>query len=213
MKFKYGSGNWVEYRKLLPDLVERDFHWSEEKTTGLYHENMQAVWDVALDALITAQATSKQYVMFTHGGSTSRLGKTTSRSQVRKLMRSKEATPYIIRRECIEQSTIFIAAIRPLKSGGRYSNAIQAQYQEPSDTLALTEQTKPHLLPQSTAEAEQQNNKTRLYECHSCGIAVGNHIAKLCFFNTARFGGSIYCLDCQQKIQSSITVNLRKPWI
>lgn len=123
MKFEYGSRNWVEYRELLPDLVETDFHWSEEKTTGLYHENMQKIWDVALASLITAQAAGKKYVMFTHGGSTSGLGKTTSRSQVRKLMRSKDATPYIIRRECIEQSTVFVAAIRPLKSDDGNSSA------------------------------------------------------------------------------------------
>ncbi|PUA19500.1 hypothetical protein [Glaciimonas sp. PCH181] len=123
MKFKYGIRNWVEYRELLPDLVEVDFHWSEEKITRLYHENMQEVWDVALDSLITAQAAGKKYIMFTHGGSTSGLGKTTSRSQVRKLMRSKEATPYIIRRECIEQSTVFVAAIRPLKSDDGNSSA------------------------------------------------------------------------------------------
>ena len=114
MTFKYGILNWVEYRK-WPDLVERDFHWMNEPNTGLYHENMEAVWNSALQALIDAQKNGKKFVLFTHGGSTSRMGKTTSRSQVRKLMRSPAATPYIVRRDCIEQDTVFVAAIRQLK--------------------------------------------------------------------------------------------------
>lgn len=115
MAFNYEVGDWVKYRD-LPNLIERDFHWMHEDRTGLYHENMQAVWDVALRTLKEAQQHGKCYVLFTHGWSTSRIGKTTARSQVRKLMRSKEATPYIIRRDCIEHSSVFVAAIRPLKS-------------------------------------------------------------------------------------------------
>lgn len=115
MAFKYQVGDWVKYRD-LPNLIERDFHWMQEERTGLYHENMQAVWDVTLRTLKEAQQQGKIYVLFTHGKSTSRVGKTTARSQVRKLLRSKEATPYVIRRECIEHDSVFVAAIRPLKS-------------------------------------------------------------------------------------------------
>jgi hypothetical protein len=116
MKFKYATLNWVEYRKLLPDMVEFDFHWANTSGKASYHENMDAVWDAGLQAIIEAQATGKKYVMFTHGSSSSRIGKTTSRSQVRKLMRSKIVTPYVVRAECIQQETVFIAAIRQLKS-------------------------------------------------------------------------------------------------
>jgi hypothetical protein len=118
MAFKYQVRNWVEYRK-LPNLIEQDFHWMQEERTGDYYENMQAVWEVALRTLIEAQQQGKSYVLFTHGWSTSRIGKTTARSQVRKLMRSKEATPYVIRRDCIEHSSVFVAAIRPMKSAAQ----------------------------------------------------------------------------------------------
>lgn len=51
---------------------------------------------------------------FNQGCFTSRLGKTTSRSQVPKLMASKKATPYILRSQCIQHDSAFVAAIRPL---------------------------------------------------------------------------------------------------
>lgn len=125
MKFKYENRNWVEYRQ-LPELMEVDFHWLDEDSRGLYHENMQVVWDRAPRSLIEAQETGKQYVMFRHGWSTSRIGKTTARSQVRKLLGSKEATPYVIRRECIQHDSVFVVAIRALEPGGGYSGSLQS---------------------------------------------------------------------------------------
>lgn len=111
--FKKEQCNWMEYRK-FPDLVECDFHWSELGIpTKNYHENMADVREYALIALKNAYQQEKRYVLFTHGGSTSHRGKTTARSQIRGLMRSKDATPYIRRRECIQHPTVFVAAIRP----------------------------------------------------------------------------------------------------
>jgi len=76
---------------------------------------MAAVYSDALEALKNAQLNKLDYVVFTHGWSTSRPGTITSRSHVRKLMRSREATPYIIRRNCIQHHSVFVAAIRPTK--------------------------------------------------------------------------------------------------
>lgn len=112
--FKRMAGDWVRFRE-LPNLMERDLHWAGETPTGAYWENMETVWRVALESLQAAQAQGKQYVLFTHGWSTSRVGKTTSRSQVRKLMASREATPYILRNQCIQHDSVFVAAIRPLE--------------------------------------------------------------------------------------------------
>jgi len=113
-KFKYEICNWTSYRQ-LPKLVEVDFHWSE---FGRYHdhlESMKAVCERTIEALMQAQKEGKQYVLFTHGASTSRPGRTTANSQVHKVMRSKEATPLVIRKECIKHHTAFVAAIRPLR--------------------------------------------------------------------------------------------------
>lgn len=112
-KFKSASNNWTEFRK-LPDLIEVDFHLSEKGGVHDYWQSMDDVYRIAIKAIQTAQKDGKQYVLFRHGSSTSRIGKTTSRSQVRKAMRNTEATPFIIRSKCIQHSTVFVACIRPI---------------------------------------------------------------------------------------------------
>ncbi len=111
------KGDWKEYRK-LPDQLEVDFHRSGvdgRNTHGSYQYNMELVYADAIESLKKAHAEGKQSVLFTHGCSTSRIGQTTSRSQVRKAMRSKEATPYILRPKCIQHDSVFVAIIRPKK--------------------------------------------------------------------------------------------------
>ena len=111
--FQKGSGNWTQYRE-LPSLSEVNFHFSEYGRREEPYENVMAdVRDAALAALIEAQEDGDEYVLFIHGSSTSRPSNTTARSQIRKLMRSKESTPYICRRKCIQHTTVFVAAIRP----------------------------------------------------------------------------------------------------
>jgi hypothetical protein len=111
MPFKKENRNWTEYRN-LPNLIEVDFHRSGN---GQHHywDSMEQVMSDAL-SIIKSAYESKQicHVLFTHGWSTSRRGKTTTRSQIRTLMRSKEATPYIDRKLCIQHDSIFVAAIR-----------------------------------------------------------------------------------------------------
>jgi hypothetical protein len=109
------SGDWTRYRTLA-NLVEVDFHRSDEGPPEIsYWEAMARVFDDALAALRDAQAQGKSWVLFTHGSSTSRLGKTTARSVVRGLIRSKAATPHVLRARCIQHPTVFVAAIRPKK--------------------------------------------------------------------------------------------------
>jgi hypothetical protein len=110
---KKGTGNWTQFRN-LPNVIEVDFHDAEYgRRTIPYESAMYNVWCRALTALKEAYQAGRNYVLFTHGSSTSRLGKTTARSQVRQLMRSPEATPYIRRSACIQHDTVFVAAIRP----------------------------------------------------------------------------------------------------
>jgi hypothetical protein len=104
--------NWTEYRS-LPNLREVDFHHSNETLpTKSYYENMDDVYEISLNAIKNAQEEGLEFVLFTHGWSTSRRGKTTTRSQVRSLMRSKAATPYIVRKDCIQHQSVFVAAIK-----------------------------------------------------------------------------------------------------
>jgi len=66
-----------------------------------------------MEALKKAQQEGYEYVLCTHGSSTSRMGAQTARSEVRKIMQGKEGTPYIIRKNCIDYGSSFLAAIKP----------------------------------------------------------------------------------------------------
>ena len=115
-KFKHEGGDWTRYRQ-LPNLVEVDFHPPDDHFVETpdrlpYWEEMEQVRSATMEALKKAQGAGIDYVLFTHGWSTSRRGKPTSRSVVRGLMRSPEATPFIIRAECVQHRSAFVARIR-----------------------------------------------------------------------------------------------------
>jgi hypothetical protein len=113
------TGDWRRFRTLEKGMPEVDFHpggWGEE--TGEFtdfHSKMDRVFERALEGLQQAQLAGNSYVLFTHRKSTSRSGRTSARSVVRKLMRSKEATPYLIRKDCIQHESVFVACIRESK--------------------------------------------------------------------------------------------------
>jgi hypothetical protein len=107
-------GDWKRFRE-LPLSVEVDFHKSERGKRDRFqpYENaMSDVWTEALNAIVDAYEKGLQHVIFTHGSSTSRPGRTTSRSQIRKLMRSTEVTKYVLKSKSIQHSSVFVAVIR-----------------------------------------------------------------------------------------------------
>ncbi len=116
---RYEAGSWTRYRE-LPDSFAVDFHKpdadeaaDDEDDYLPYAVRMAEVHQRAIEALRTAFTEGYQHVIFLHGSSTSGPGMTTSRSVVRKLIRDKEATPYILRSRCIQHYSVFVAAIRP----------------------------------------------------------------------------------------------------
>jgi hypothetical protein len=116
MRFRQRHGNWTDFRAEfgLTRQDEIDLHFGA-RVCGEYYEAMAEVADLVEGSLIEAQKKGRPYVMFIHGWSTSRPGKTTARSVVRQFMRSKNATPFIERLSCIQHETVFIAKIRPAK--------------------------------------------------------------------------------------------------
>lgn len=42
--------------------------------------------------------------------------------------------------------------------------------------------------------------KTSKLKCASCGTKVTYNVAKFCWFNKARFHGSVFCMDCQKTV-------------
>ena len=106
-------GDWKDYRRRLGLLTddEINLHFGE-RTEGSYDEAMARVGKLVMDRLRKAQETGRPYLMFIHGWSTSGRGRTTARSVVRSCMRSKEATPLIVRAQSIQHDTVFVAKIK-----------------------------------------------------------------------------------------------------
>jgi hypothetical protein len=111
---KREEGNWVSYRKRfgLSKADEIDLHFGPCDIGTSYYDVMADVEYLVRDSLRKAQERGSQFVMFVHGWSTSGPGRTTARSVVRGFMRSKEATPFIVRADCVQHSTVFVAKIR-----------------------------------------------------------------------------------------------------
>jgi ABC transporter substrate binding protein len=90
---------------------EIDLHFGRRDRNASYDEAMADIEQLIRESLRKAQENGRPYVMFMHGHPTSRPGKTTARSVVRSFMRSKEATPFIMRADCIQHPAVFFAKI------------------------------------------------------------------------------------------------------
>lgn len=118
MRFQRGHGDWKQYRSRfgLTEVDEIDLHFGKRDPSRLsFREAMAGVLTLVIARLEEAQRNGRSHVMIIHGRSTSRRGKTTARSQVRNFMRSKDATPLIHRKACIQHDTVFVVALRELK--------------------------------------------------------------------------------------------------
>ena len=52
----------------------------------------------------------------------------------------------------------------------------------------------------TTAPTDEVGEKKSKLACATCGTIVAYNIAKFCWFNKPRFGGNVYCMDCQKAI-------------
>ncbi len=55
---------------------------------------------------------------------------------------------------------------------------------------------------QKPAAEHEQKPKQKLV-CHTCGTSVAYNVAKFCWFNKPKFGGNIYCMDCQRTVSAA----------
>lgn len=62
---------------------------------------------------------------------------------------------------------------------------------------ATVAQPAPAPAPAATEDAAKPKQKL---VCHSCTDAIPYNVAKFCWFNKPRFGGNIYCVECQKKV-------------
>jgi len=66
--------------------------------------------------------------------------------------------------------------------------------QKPTPQPAPTSVTAP--VPSETAVDKP---KQKLI-CHSCAATVPYNVAKFCWFNKPKFGGNVFCMECQKKV-------------
>ena len=102
------SGPW----ETLPGEVY-DLHWSKYRDGRSFGDHMADVSEFVTERIHDAYKRGVDYVSFTHGYSTSGPFKTSSRSIVRAIIRSKDTTPYILRSECVQHTSYMIVRIRP----------------------------------------------------------------------------------------------------
>jgi hypothetical protein len=53
-----------------------------------------------------------------------------------------------------------------------------------------------------TPEAADERKRSKL-SCATCGTVVAYNVAKFCWFNKPRFGGKVFCMECQKAVMSS----------
>lgn len=70
---------------------------------------------------------------------------------------------------------------------------------KPAEKAApAAEPTKAPVKEASAAEAGEGKKSKQV--CHSCGEPVANNVASFCRFNKPRFGGNIFCMECQKNV-------------
>lgn len=82
---------------------------------------------------------------------------------------------------------------------GKFGIALEpARFQPPSPAEAQVTEA------QKVAVAEPDKKPKSKLVCHTCAEPVPYNVAKFCWFNKPRFGGNIYCINCQQKAPTNI---------
>lgn len=83
-----------------------------------------------------------------------------------------------------------------------------AKFGLPEEAPAMPPAAKPEPAPAAPTRevaqpVEQGQRPKQKLACHSCGAAVGYNVAKFCWFNKPKFGGNIYCMDCQKTVSAA----------
>jgi hypothetical protein len=54
--------------------------------------------------------------------------------------------------------------------------------------------------PMASVASENSSKTKQKLVCQSCGEQVPYNVAKFCWFNKPKFGGNIYCMNCQKNV-------------
>jgi len=76
-------------------------------------ETLNELWDTSLQELKKAQEDGLNFLIIKHGKAPNKRGQVSVGSQIRTLIRSHAAGPYIFRSKCMQYESAFVVAIRP----------------------------------------------------------------------------------------------------
>ena len=62
---------------------------------------------------------------------------------------------------------------------------------------------KPTAVREAPAAQPADGEKKSKLACSGCGTVVAYNVAKFCWFNKAKFGGNVYCMDCQKTLPAA----------
>lgn len=110
MTFQKYEGDWQDLRKA--GCIECDFHRGRRPYHKPYWECMGEVYRETLDTIRDAYERGVPYLLIGHGYSTSAPFRTTACSVVRSVVRSKEVTPFVDRKNCVQHRACFLVALK-----------------------------------------------------------------------------------------------------
>lgn len=119
----------------------------------------------------------------------------------------------IIGSDTLEDVARQIAGLhKPIQFNWAAKFGLPATPAQPTPPLAKaiqqTVQSKPATAPIPTPEpakvvqVEEAKPRQKLI-CHSCGEPIAYNIAKFCWFNKPKFGGNIFCMECQKSVSAA----------
>lgn len=89
------------------------------------------------------------------------------------------------------------AEILKLSSIPTQSPVEELHHSSQPQSISIVTTECPSKNPTKPEGSEKSRNKLI---CNSCGKPITYNVAKFCWFNKARFGENLYCMDCQKKI-------------
>lgn len=61
--------------------------------------------------------------------------------------------------------------------------------------------------PPEVPQGDPAASKKSKLVCHACGVSVEYRVARFCWFQKPRFGGNVYCQDCQASVPKTVATS------
>ncbi|MCW5619951.1 MAG: NERD domain-containing protein [Burkholderiales bacterium] len=69
---------------------------------------------------------------------------------------------------------------------------------KPAAKASFPRETEPHQKAETASTQNPDKQRSSKLMCAACNARVNYNVAKFCWVNKVRFGGAVYCIDCQK---------------